>query len=535
MSTVFRTFLVVFSLVSGVCGTERLRGIAISKLSFYDPSRLFTCLDGSATIDFDSVNDDYCDCEDGTDEPGTPACSRGQFHCTNAGHRPQYIPSSRVNDGICDCCDTTDEYSGLVQCTNNCKDLGAVEREERRREREKQQQGYEMRLEYSQTGKEKKQDRQTMVEELKTELDKIRQEAEKLEEIKKTAEGQADAAKQEHIDKWKAEQEAIEKKKADEAFTQLDTDSDGMLVLSEFQSKTEFDSNGDGTVDAEEILEFTKNNTQVEYDSFYPDIWNEIKRVFPPPAPQETDNVPPTDTPPADIEDAQPPETPSEEPEEEKGDENKRDEIDNADESEHGDDDDDDEDDDDEDDDEEYNDNGGEEKPVESPELEGMPSFSDETQALIDAASKAAEEHGKVDQEKSEKERELRDVENELSVDLGPDEEFFPLQGHCYEYTEREYTYKLCPFDKVSQRSKHGGSETSLGSWGKWNGESNKYDGMLYDNGEKCWNGPARSASISIKCGITNELVSSSEPNRCEYAMVFHTPAACRHLEHDEL
>lgn len=40
------------------------------------------------------------------------------------------------------------------------RDLGAVEREERRKEREKQQQGYEMRLEYSQTGKEKKQDRQ---------------------------------------------------------------------------------------------------------------------------------------------------------------------------------------------------------------------------------------------------------------------------------------------------------------------------------------------------------------------------------------
>lgn len=37
---------------------------------FYDESKPFTCLDGTATIPFDQVNDDYCDCKDGSDEPG---------------------------------------------------------------------------------------------------------------------------------------------------------------------------------------------------------------------------------------------------------------------------------------------------------------------------------------------------------------------------------------------------------------------------------------------------------------------------------
>jgi hypothetical protein len=42
---------------------------------FYDETKPFTCLDGSATIPFDQVNDDYCDCKDGSDEPGEPFLS----------------------------------------------------------------------------------------------------------------------------------------------------------------------------------------------------------------------------------------------------------------------------------------------------------------------------------------------------------------------------------------------------------------------------------------------------------------------------
>jgi Glucosidase II beta subunit-like len=67
-----------------------------------------TCADG--LIGF--VDDDYCDCEDGRDEPSTSACSnvlvqQKSFHCKDG----VTIYASRVNDGVLDCPDRTDEMN----------------------------------------------------------------------------------------------------------------------------------------------------------------------------------------------------------------------------------------------------------------------------------------------------------------------------------------------------------------------------------------------------------------------------------------
>lgn len=93
-------------------------GIHISQAEMYSPDSngKFKCLLSEKLISFKSVNDDYCDCDDSSDEPGTSACPQSKFYCTfqNPDIEPQFISGSRVNDGVCDCCDGSDEWTGIL-------------------------------------------------------------------------------------------------------------------------------------------------------------------------------------------------------------------------------------------------------------------------------------------------------------------------------------------------------------------------------------------------------------------------------------
>lgn len=139
-------------------------------MSFYEGKEEFSCITNAAIkLSLSQINDNTCDCPDGSDEPGTAACAHIDplspeqplpgsisgttnatnalpgFWCANEGHVGMYVPFSYVNDGVCDyelCCDGTEEFQGVggVKCQNRCAEIGKEHKrleEERRQNMEK--------------------------------------------------------------------------------------------------------------------------------------------------------------------------------------------------------------------------------------------------------------------------------------------------------------------------------------------------------------------------------------------------------------
>lgn len=122
--------IILFSIAASLA-VEKILGVSPLNAGQYRRAislrkNTFTCFDKSKTIPLDRLNDGYCDCPDGSDEPGTNACGNGDFYCRNTGSIPRVIPKWMVNDGICDCCDGSDEAANPHA---HCEDLcGAIHR-----------------------------------------------------------------------------------------------------------------------------------------------------------------------------------------------------------------------------------------------------------------------------------------------------------------------------------------------------------------------------------------------------------------------
>ncbi|GAB6032758.1 hypothetical protein CHUAL_011625 [Chamberlinius hualienensis] len=510
--------LAVLTAVVVAADVTRPRGVSITKNTFYNPEIDFTCLDGSLVIPFRYVNDDFCDCIDGSDEPGTPACPNGIFHCTNAGHKPYNIPSSRVNDGICDCCDASDEYNSSVQCINNCKELGRKAREDAIRQAEVGSQGYQIRLELAQQGKQKKLELQQHLET----ITKQKEDAENIKNEKQTVKSAAEELEKAALDKHKSEEEQRkeleeqtkqdEKDKLDaiDAFNDLDANQDRKVTLDEIQAKWVFDTDKDGIVTDEEAKFYLGGKDEYTEETFVSLGWLLVKphysmlKLFTPPEPEEV-GIEQSEQ----VDEKKDDDQPSEVEEDDRKDEETDDE------------------------DEDGNAEYDPEAQKEDEELASI--YDDETQKLIDDAKAARSEFDEANKLAMDLDRQIKDTQSILVIDFGEDDQFAPLHSQCYEYTDREYVYKMCLFDAVTQRPKSGGSEVTLGRWGVWTGgEDNKYSKMKFENGLSCWNGPTRATEVILSCGLENRILTVSEPNRCIYMMEFETPAVCVSLVGDK-
>ena len=60
--------------IPALAGIEKTRGVPPALLSRYQSpgsdAASWSCLDGTKSVPWSAVNDDYCDCPDGSDEPG---------------------------------------------------------------------------------------------------------------------------------------------------------------------------------------------------------------------------------------------------------------------------------------------------------------------------------------------------------------------------------------------------------------------------------------------------------------------------------
>lgn len=226
---------------------HQFRGISPQDEMYYKSSDMIKCRDGSNKFSKAQLNDNYCDCPDGTDEPGTSACPNGKFYCRNAGHVPLLLFSSRVNDDICDCCDGSDEYDSKVKCPNTCWETGKVARDKLKKKISTFEEGVKI--------------RKQEVEQAKIAIIKDEAELLKLKDEEKVLKGLVEQLKErkEQIEKVE-EEERLWKEKEEKK--RLEREKDGT-------KKTESETTSVGESKTHEEDNWKKNEAIENYDKEY--------------------------------------------------------------------------------------------------------------------------------------------------------------------------------------------------------------------------------------------------------------------------
>eukprot|EP01025_Chloroclados_australasicus_P016017 TRINITY_DN1782_c1_g1_i8.p1 TRINITY_DN1782_c1_g1~~TRINITY_DN1782_c1_g1_i8.p1 ORF type:complete len:581 (-),score=115.58 TRINITY_DN1782_c1_g1_i8:515-2137(-) len=460
----------------------------------------FSCFDNSKTIPIKWVNDDYCDCFDGSDEPGTSACFNSVFFCRNRGYQPKYIYGVFVDDGVCDCCDGSDE--SLRRCNNTCVENGKKDLEKLLEQEQSLKKGLELKAAMIKNGYTKKQAWEKELQELEKKVEEKKPTRDQLKEKRDKLQAEEDERQriireQEEAERRKQEEEEAAKKAEEDAVAAANQDSTQQEgdMIDESQVQAEQDQQQDQEVQqqqqgresifvdkaqesgSEQKLQQQEQHLQEKEleDQLGGDLSDEElgKKI----ASQWTHD-------PEAVGDLE--------------------EFDDFDDHgmmyDH---------------DYEYGDAANydgddtqfganeevEEKPDPHPEL---------TQAKLD--------YDAVNNEIRDAENQIKDLEAKLLLDFGPNGEYMSLADECYETKIDKYTYKMCPFGKAQQDS------TSLGDFRAF--EEN-YVRMVFDKGAHCWSGPSRSLTVTLVCGSENTFTQVEEPSRCEYTGIFYTPLAC--------
>ncbi|KAJ7283361.1 glucosidase II beta subunit-like-domain-containing protein [Mycena rebaudengoi] len=520
-----------------LAGIDKTTGVQPALLSAYSPpkSGLWKCLDGSKDIPWDFVNDDSCDCPDGSDEPGTSACPNSTFYCQNIGHIGGTIPSSRVNDGLCEpqCCDGSDERPGV--CKNACKEIGDAYRKEKEAERKIQKTGAKIRSTYIAFAHKEKKRLEALVESTTLEISVREKEVARLRDIAERTESlsAADLAHKqksplytslmEHSSALKSLQREHKKhlereKSLGDILTALrqgyNPNYQDMAVLeavrgwefhaglphigveedakaAEAEASTEEAGTKEETVEkkeeevdddtwtAEELEKDLDSLLETDYVSLLLEHDDHVRTPPPGSLLDIRSYLPDTLVP-------------------------KYEEF-----------------------------------------REGLVSWLAGTWNCELNTTKARQAFNDAEASLSKLKKAMKDAEVDrdevFSVEgFGAEGQWKKLDGTCLELNTGEYTYEVCMFDQARQKPGpgKGGSTFNLGSFSSWNpspdvkpGSPEYYEKQVYSGGAKCWNGPERSVILVMKCGVENIIHSVAELEKCEYQLTGTSPALCLPLE----
>ncbi|XP_019155691.1 PREDICTED: glucosidase 2 subunit beta-like isoform X2 [Ipomoea nil] len=514
------------------------------------------CKNGSNKFTPAQLNDDFCDCPDGSDEPGTSACPNGKFYCRNAGHMPLLINSSMVNDGICDCCDGSDEYGGKTKCPDMCWEVGKVTRDKLKkriaifqegviiRKQEVEQAKLAILKEEAELAKLTKEEKilKDIVEQLKEHKEQIEEaeEKERMQREKEKEKKEADEAKLEvtktgenYLEEAENAKDGIHSKIPSEDAPALEN------VVEDHSSKVDKVDKSDISImdetpgdDVGRVIEDSPKHAMIEEGSSASENKADLRSSEVKDATENTESLSREEL--GRVVGSR---WTGKKAEQETGEAK-------ANKDDHG------------DHDEEYNmydseadteDQMDEEDHDSSSssllsdddtddhgdDFEGedhdSSSSSDDELDLSEAARVRKEYNGSTAKWTKIQSR-ISKLTRKLKRDFGPEKEFYSFHGQCFEIKQNKYTYKICPFKKATQVDEY--STTYLGNWDKF---EDSYRTMQFSNGDNCWNGPDRSLKVKLRCGLKNEVNSVDEPSRCEYLAVLSTPALCSEEKLKEL
>ncbi|KAL9026876.1 MAG: hypothetical protein Q9196_004520 [Gyalolechia fulgens] len=530
-----------------VLATEpsRPRGVSPEHAKFYKASDSFTCISNpSTTLSSSQINDDYCDCPDGSDEPGTAACSYLSdlspsyandlssdnasrsialpgFYCKNKGHQPSYLPFLGVNDGVCDydhCCDGSDEWAqvGGLKCENRCTEIGkAWRKQDEQRQKSLGAAGRRRKELVAEAGRLRKQVEDRILS-LETQVQGAALKVNSLEAALANAERQErgkvvrSAGKGSKLgtlvqmakDRIEELRESLVevREQRDTAVVRL---TELEALLSTFKAEYNPNFNDEGVKRAVRSWEdYVARDKPAIGDAARDGDLDEISKPD-----SETDVIKWSDW--------------------EESEESDTDVLYKI---------------------EEY-------LPIAvrgwvDQKLRDLRVLLIENGILAPSADPGSESKTVSDARDALKaaqdgenglRNELSGHKEDLAKDYGMEDVFRALKGQCISKESGEYTYELCWLDKTTQKSKKGGSQTGMGNFvriesitvdddlppdGRGLGSGVRV-ALRYENGQHCWNGPNRSTLVVLACTEQDEVWKVTEEEKCVYRMEVGTPAVC--------